>query len=166
MRFAGEVVLERPSLALIRGADGRPLGANEALATSFWLQRAGQPADPEACAPTLADRGVEVVLEVGPRQSAAPAIADAWPASDAETAGNEGNRSTPVVVASLRSPAGAATATDTCDSFLEAAAAAYEAGLPISFAGLFAGEERRRISLPGYPFEPVRHWVEPPSSPL
>ncbi|MYK01701.1 MAG: SDR family NAD(P)-dependent oxidoreductase [Gemmatimonadales bacterium] len=166
LRFAGEVVLERPSLAVIRGADGRPLGANEALATSFWLQRDGQSAEPEACAPTLADRGVEAVLEVGPRPSVAPAIAEAWPASDAETAGNEGNRSTPLVVASLGSPAGDPTALDNRESLQKAPAAPYAAAHPISFAGLFAGEERRRISLPGYPFEPVRHWVEPPSSPL
>ena len=39
------------------------------------------------------------------------------------------------------------------------AAAAYEAGLPVSFAGLFAGEARRRISLPAYPFQRLRHWI-------
>jgi len=37
-------------------------------------------------------------------------------------------------------------------------ARAYEAGLAIDFAGLFAGEERRRISLPGYPFQRQRYW--------
>ena len=42
------------------------------------------------------------------------------------------------------------------------AAAAYEAGLPISFAELFAGETRRRISLPGYPFQRRRHWIGKP----
>ena len=41
-----------------------------------------------------------------------------------------------------------------------AVAEAYEAGLPISFDGLFAGETRRRISLPSYPFQWRRHWVE------
>ena len=106
------------------------------------------------------------MLEIGPGQSLAPAIVDAWPASDAQTAGNEGSRSTPLVLASLRWPSGDAAANDPCNGFLKATAAAYEAGLPVSFAGLFAGEERRRISLPGYPFEPERHWVEPPGSPL
>ena len=41
-----------------------------------------------------------------------------------------------------------------------AVAGAYEAGLDISFEGLFAGETRRRISLPGYPFQRERYWVE------
>ena len=165
VRFAGEVALERPSLAVIRGADGRPLSANEAFPTSFWLERDGESDAPAACARTLADRGVEVVLEIGPGRFLAPAIADAWPTSDAETAGDEGTRRTPLALASLRSSSGDAAGDDTCGGFLAAAAAAYEAGLPVSFAGLFAGEERRRISLPGYPFERTRHWVEPPARP-
>ena len=42
---------------------------------------------------------------------------------------------------------------------VDAVATAYEAGLPVSFAGLFAGEARRRIGLPGYPFQRRSHWV-------
>ena len=38
----------------------------------------------------------------------------------------------------------------------------YEAGLPLRFDGLFAGEERRRIALPGYPFQREHYWVEAP----
>lgn len=45
------------------------------------------------------------------------------------------------------------------DSFVKAVAGAYEAGLDISFAGLFAGEARRRIALPTYPFQRRRHWI-------
>ena len=30
------------------------------------------------------------------------------------------------------------------------------------FTGIFAGEARSRISLPGYPFQRERYWVEPP----
>ena len=44
--------------------------------------------------------------------------------------------------------------------FLQAVGKAYEAGLPIAFAGLFAGEDRRRISVPGYPFQRRRHWLQ------
>ena len=161
----GPVVLERPSLTMIRGADGRPLAADDALDPSFWLQPDGAAAAAEPSAATLADRGVEVVLEVGPGRSLAPAIAAAWPASDAEAAGDEGTNGAPLVLASLRPPS-ADAAKGPGDGFLEAAAAAYEAGLPVSFAGLFAGESRRRISLPGYPFERRRHWVDPPSKPV
>jgi len=43
--------------------------------------------------------------------------------------------------------------------FIAAVAAAYEAGLAVSFEGLFAGEARRRIALPGYPFQRRSHWL-------
>jgi len=43
--------------------------------------------------------------------------------------------------------------------FVAAVAEAYESGLEINFEGLFAGETRRRISLPGYPFERRRYWI-------
>ena len=42
-----------------------------------------------------------------------------------------------------------------------AIAAGYEAGLDIPFSALFEGETRRRIPLPGYPFQRRRHWVQP-----
>ena len=45
------------------------------------------------------------------------------------------------------------------DGAVAAAAAAYEAGGTVSFASLFAGETRRRISIPGYPFQRRRHWI-------
>ena len=48
---------------------------------------------------------------------------------------------------------------------VEEQAKAYAAGLEVDFAGLFAGEERRRIALPGYPFERRRFWVRPARSP-
>ena len=45
------------------------------------------------------------------------------------------------------------------ESYHRAVADAYEAGAQVSFAGLFAGEERRRIAIPGYPFQRRRFWV-------
>ncbi|MCY3987528.1 MAG: beta-ketoacyl synthase N-terminal-like domain-containing protein, partial [Gammaproteobacteria bacterium] len=44
-------------------------------------------------------------------------------------------------------------------SLVEAVAKEYEAGASVSFDGLFAGEERRRISVPGYPFQRLSYWI-------
>ena len=46
--------------------------------------------------------------------------------------------------------------------FARAVAGAYEAGVEVSFAGLFTGENRRRVSVPTYPFQRERYWVEAP----
>ena len=48
------------------------------------------------------------------------------------------------------------------NALAQAAALAYEAGKTISFAELYVGENRRRISLPGYPFQRRRYWIEKP----
>ena len=50
---------------------------------------------------------------------------------------------------------------DDRDARVKAAAADYQAGLDVSFSELFQGETRRRISLPSYPFQRKRYWVEP-----
>ena len=68
-----------------------------------------------------------------------------WPAAEA-----------PVVIASQAGPDA-----DDDAGFLGGVAQAYQAGLPVSFAGLYAGERRRKIALPTYPFERERHWVKP-----
>ena len=65
------------------------------------------------------------------------------------------------MLASLRRPSGN-EAVPASDGFVEAVAGAYQAGLPVRFEGLFAGETRRRIPLPGYPFQRQRHWLEAP----
>lgn len=44
-------------------------------------------------------------------------------------------------------------------SFVEAVAKEYEEGASVSFESLFAGEERRRISVPGYPFQRRSYWI-------
>ncbi|MDE2817330.1 MAG: polyketide synthase dehydratase domain-containing protein [Chloroflexota bacterium] len=81
----------------------------------------------------------------------------AWP----DAASNQDAVGTPVVLSSLRRPPRDGSSPESENSFVDAVAAAYEAGLEVSFAGLFAGETRRRISLPGYPFQRERHWLQP-----
>ena len=49
---------------------------------------------------------------------------------------------------------------DCGEGFAAAAARAYEAGIPLRFEGLFAGETRRRISVPRYPFQRKRFWMD------
>ena len=152
----------RPSLALVSSVTGRVAETTEVRDGTWWLRQACEPAAHGRCVETLAAREVEVVVEIGPGASLGPMIASAWPdcTDGAETATH--GAPVPVVVSSLQPPAGNAPAPDGDPGFAEAVAEAYEAGLPVSFAGLFAGEIRRRLSLPGYPFERRSYWIEPP----
>ena len=122
----------RPEVVMVSQTTGTILAADEALDGAYWRRQASAPAS-RALAGALAGLDAELILEIGPRPGPGPTPLREW--SDA---GARPDR-----------------------TFAESVAGAYEAGLPLSFAGLFAGEARRRISLPGYPFQRRRHWVGP-----
>ena len=150
------VVTSLPSLTLVNQVTGRALGSGETMDGAYWRRQASEPAAFEGCARTLMESGVEVVVEIGPDAAFVPQALSAWPDLSGDAGASANGAAPPVVLSSLNrtSESGA--------GFVEAVARAYEAGLTLDFAGLFAGEERRRISLPGYPFQRRRFWFEAP----
>ena len=150
------VVMGPPSLTLVSGASGREVAPDEARDAAYWRrQAAGAPAAFEGCIGTLAALGVDAVVEIGPDAALGATVAAAWPETVRNTA-------RPVVLSSLRRPSDGeeAPVAGSGGGFVQAVAGAWEAGVAVSFAGLFAGETRRRISLPDYPFERRRHWMK------
>ena len=153
--FFSDVAVQPPALAVVSNLTGRAVEAGQAQDGAYWRRHAREPVAFAQGVRTLAELGVDAVLEIGPRSVLAPMAASAWPESPATPA--------PMVLSSLSPPSGGTEESGSAhDGFLGAVAEAYQAGLPIRFAGLFAGESRRRISLPGYPFQREHHWVEAP----
>ena len=144
-----------PSLTFVSNLSGRALEAGEAPDAAYWRRQAREPVAFRACIETLAELGVDAVIEIGPHAVLGPMTTMAWP---------EASGAAPVVFSSLQRPPRdePAPAPGSGGGFVEAVAGAYEAGLPLQFEGLFAGEERRKIALPGYPFQRERYWVEAP----
>ncbi len=152
--FLGGVTVESPSLAaVVSNLTGRVVEAGERLDGVYWRRHAREPVAFASGVRTLAEFGVDLVVEIGPHSVLAPMAVSAWPESP--------GRPAPRVLPSLSRPSGDDPA-DPDDGFVEAVAGAYRAGLPVRFEGLFAGEARRRIPLPGYPFQRERHWLEAP----
>ena len=143
-----------PSVPLISDLNGRPIGENGRMDAAYWRRHAREPVAFRSCVEALAEMGVDVVVELGPHAILGPVVSMTWP--EASTGG------TPVVLQSLRRPPRDPNepVIDTGGGFVAAVAGAYEAGLPIRFEGLFSGEERRRVSLPTYPFQRKHHWVQ------
>ena len=144
-----------PSVTFVSNLTGRALESGEAPDAAYWRRQAREPVAFRACIETLAELAVDAVIEIGPHAVLGPMTTMAWP----ETAGTA-----PAVMSSLIRPAKdeEPPAPGSGGGFVEAVAGAYEAGLRLRFDGLFAGEERCRIALPGYPFQRERYWVEAP----
>ena len=145
-----QVTIRPPELTVVSNLTGQAVEDGQLLDGAYWRRHAREAVAFASGARTLADLGVDLILEIGPRSVLAPMAASAWP--EAAPA--------PTVLSSIR-PAPSDEPPGT-GSFAEAVAAAYQAGLPIRFEGLFAGETRRRISVPGYPFQRERYWLRAP----
>ena len=148
------VVTALPSLTLVNGVTGRILASGETLDAAYWRRQASEPAALDECVRTLAESGVEVVVGIGADSILTQRVASAWPELSGGAGANGDSAAPPVVLSSQKQ------SSESGSRFVEAVARAYEAGLAIDFAGLFAGEERRRISLPGYPFQRRRFWFD------
>ncbi len=149
------------SVPLVSNLTGRLLEPDERMDAAYWRRQAREPVAFRGCVETLAEMGVDAVVEIGPHAVLGPVVAMNWPEPAPGYAHESSPNRAPVILASLRRPPRdpAEAVADTSGGFVEAVAGAYAAGLDIEFAGLFAGEARRRVALPGYPFQRVRHWI-------
>ena len=163
---AGDIEVRSPVVSLVSNVTGRVVGEGELLDGAYWRRHARAPVAYGPGVGALSGLGVDVVIELGPGSVLGPLLAQTWPTGDV-----------PVVLASQRralasghrdaEPAdesadgpGAVVSSEEGDGFVEAVSGAWEAGLGLRFEGLHAGELRRRLSLPTYPFERERYWVE------
>ena len=144
-----DIAVSPPSLTIVSGITGRVIDSDNPLDGAYWRRQARESAALGVCASTLAELGADLVLEVGHESIQGRTIAGYWP----ESAG------APTMISTAMGTSANGQALESDDAFVRAAAAAYEAGLDISFSGLFAGESRRRVSLPTYPFQRRRHWI-------
>ena len=144
-----------PKLPFVSNLSGRTIAAGEALDAAYWRRQMRAPVAFRACVETLAGLGVDALVEIGPHSVLGPMTTLAWPDS-------AGAPEVPIALSSLKRPGRKVSVTEAEDAFFAAVAGAYEAGLPLRFDGLFAGESRRRIALPGYPFRRDRHWIDAP----
>ncbi len=150
--IVSEIAIAPPLLALVSNVTGQALETGQRQDSAYWRQHTREPVAFAQGIETLARMGVDLVIEVGPHAVLSAMATLAWPDTAAA----------PVALPSLLRPSSNVSQAEADRAFTAAVANAYEAGLSVSFAGLFAGETRRRISLPGYPFQRERYWVEAP----
>lgn len=146
-----QITVTAPNLTWVSSMIGQEVKSAEMLGNSYWRQLASAEVPSQDSIDAVAGTGADLTIELEPRAN-----------SDATSVPmlSSGQRSdAPVVLVDGTLHPGPEAGNNAL-VFLEAVAAAYEAGVAISFAGLFAGEERRRIAIPGYVFQRRSLWVQ------
>ena len=148
-----------PQIPLICDYTGRPLEEGEVIDAAYWRRHARQKVLFRSSIESMAEMGVDFVIEIGPGMVLGPVVSLAWPP-------NAPVKDPPVLSSMIRPPHDETEPpVDATRGFISAVAVAYEAGVPIDFPGLLAGESRRRVIAPGYPFQRHRHWIDPTAQP-
>lgn len=133
-----------PDIPMISSLTGRTLTAGDVLDVDYWVRQVREPVLFGAAAAELRDRGCTVFLEVGPGRTLAALGTQA-------TAGGDPSA---VWLNSLQQ------GTDEWAAVLAALAELYARGLSVDWAGFDDGYPRRRVSVPSYPFERQRYWID------
>jgi phthiocerol/phenolphthiocerol synthesis type-I polyketide synthase E len=141
------VRLAPPVIPLVANLTGTWMRPEEATDPAYWArQLRGTVRFADGLAQLLAEPQ-RILLEAGPGDTLA-SFAREHPA----------RRPGQAVIASLRHPK---SAEEDAAVLLRAVARLWLAGGDFDWEAFSAGEERRRVSLPTYPFERRRYWIDP-----
>ncbi len=151
--LARSFTLSRPEIPWVSNVTGERITPEEAVDPSYWARHMCAPVRfADGVGTLLAEGGERVLLEVGPGQSLA-SFARLHP---------ECGKTRPVVAA-MR---GRHDRSSAVAAFLGAVGETWLAGVEVDWAASWEGERRRRVTLPTYPFERRRHWIDPDEATL
>jgi acyl transferase domain-containing protein/acyl carrier protein len=147
------VELRPPQLPYLANVTGTWARAGEVTDPAYWVRHLCQTVRFADAAGELWREPGRLLLEIGPGQSLG-SLALQHPAS--------AGASRPIALPSLRH---AHDRQDDQAFLLRALGQLWLAGADADPDGFYAGERRRRVPLPTYPFERQRHWVERRAAP-
>src|SRR5260370_28595713 len=130
-----------PAVAVVSTLTGALATAEQLCSAGYWVRQAREPVRFADGVAALGGQGVSRFLELGPGGVLAAL------AQQCLDGGDEA-----VVAAALRTDQGEESA------LLTALARLYVAGVPVDWAGWFAGTGARRGDLPPHPFQRRRSW--------
>ncbi|MBI3688913.1 MAG: acyltransferase domain-containing protein [Actinobacteria bacterium] len=136
------IALHPPRLPVVSNVTGGWLTADEATDPEYWVRQLRRPVRFAAGAQVLLAQDV-ALLEVGPGTTLSTLVRQQHPQATA--------------IASLGAPASARA---DGVALADALGRLWLAGVELDWAGVWAGDPRRRVALPTHPFLRERHWIE------
>ncbi|GAC1539614.1 MAG: hypothetical protein NVS2B17_15040 [Candidatus Velthaea sp.] len=146
-RRAAALELQAPRIPYVSGVTGEWIGEDEATSPGYWARHCREPVRFARGLETLVAGGVGALVELGPGANLSTFAVQGVARGGAALV----QRSLPTSERELPDLA----------CLLEAAGALWVAGAPLEWKALYRGARHVRVSLPTYPFERTRYWVEP-----
>jgi non-ribosomal peptide synthase protein (TIGR01720 family) len=143
-----QVSLQAPQTPYVSNVTGTWITPEEATDPAYWAQHLRQAVRFSDGVSVLAQTPGQVLLEVGPGRTLRT-LAQRHPDRAPEQ----------IVLSSMRHPR---DVQDDDDFVLHALGQLWLTGVPVDWPAFYQGERRLRLSLPTYPFERQRYWVDPP----
>lgn len=134
-----------PTIPYVSNLTGTWVTAADVTDPTYWVRHLREPVRFGAGLEAILAQGERVLVEVGPGRTLAGLARQATTTAAA-------------VTPTMRHPKEAAADLEVA---LTAVGRAWAAGVDLDPAALWAGERRRRVALPTYPFERQRYWIEP-----
>jgi amino acid adenylation domain-containing protein/non-ribosomal peptide synthase protein (TIGR01720 family) len=148
-RFLDTISFHPPEIPWISNLTGTWITPEEATDPAYWCRHLRQTVRFDDGVRALFADPEQILLEVGPGQTLT-ALALRHPSRPQQQ----------LVVPSMPHPQKPQPAT----GFLFGAlGSVWAAGAAVDWRGFYAGERRRRVALPTYPFQRQRYWIDPPS---
>jgi acyl transferase domain-containing protein len=148
-RLLGDVRPRPPTIPFVSNVTGRWITPEQATDPWYWAQQAVRPVRFREGVALLLNEDRRILLEVGPGHTLCTLARQ---------------HRTAVAEHSVLPSLGEVKAPDGDDRALASALArVWLAGGAVDWASHWP-ERRWRVPLPGYPFEPQRHWIEPPAA--
>jgi amino acid adenylation domain-containing protein len=144
LETARTISYQAPQLPFISNLTGRLWNPEVVPDAVYWQRHIRHGVQFASGMEALAEAGCQVFVEIGPHPSLL----------------NMGRRCLAADYDALWLPSLRRDAPD-WPTILDSLATAHTHGLKIDWAGFHAGDARRRLHLPTYPFQRERHWLEP-----
>ena len=151
--FAADVLASfprAPQRPFVSSVTGTWITAEQAQDAGYWAAQCVRPVRFAAAVETLLTSGVDILLEAGPGETLTTLAMQA-PSAHGRV----------IALPSLTRDG----QTRAARTLQDALGSLWSAGVQVDWPGYFAEQRRLRVSLPTYPFQRRKHWVEPPLRP-
>ena len=145
-----QVRLNPPQIPYVSNVTGTWASPEDATDPDYWVRHLRSCVRFSDGLHLLTSAGRYVFAEVGPGRSLASLVRAHAPATAP-------SRLAPVAVPTMRRPE---EHRDDTEVLLESLGRIWAAGAPVRWDQFWRGEKRRRVPLPGYPYERRRHWID------